>query len=642
MAYCIAGHHTGLANGNMQSDGRPSTPLCRRLAQAEKVCLPDWLCLPEIKMPVPFAGLQAQKQNHFAVQFFIRMLYSALVDADFLETENYYQPDTPRGTDVSLTYLRVALVQELARFGPPETDVNKLRAEVLERAGQTASQPPGFFSLTVPTGGGKTLASLKFALDHAIAHDMRRVIHVAPFTAIIEQTADTFRKALRSEEGTLEHHSAFQTEQELSETNAERMMLAAQNWDRPVVVTTAVQLFESLFANGSQKCRKLHNIAKSVIVLDEAQSLPVNFLRPCLAALKELVRGYGCSIVLCTATQPAIHCRDGLEAPEALVGTKTWEIAPNPAELFQRLKRVKVSQCGMLTNDDLIKRLKGKSALVIVNNKKQARALFDGLRGEGVFHLSTHMTATHRQDVLRKVREQLAARVPVLLIATALVEAGVDLDFPEVWRAVAGIDSIAQAAGRCNREGTMDGLGQVHVFEPEETFPPPPELHRNAEVARDILKEYPDPLTPEAVTAYFRRLYRNRTADLDAKGIMARINEAGGQYDYSFADIARDFHLIEDFTIPLIIAEGPYGMNADARKLLKYGKHAGSISRRLQPFVVQVTPRVRNTLVCLGAAAIERPDDFADQFVVLGNERLYDEEAGFSDAEPEDLGNLIV
>jgi len=638
IAFCIAGHHSGLPNGIDRAAGRPATPLSERLEQAEPVSLPADVTLPAPAMPAPLADRSAQA--FFELQFFTRMLFSALVDADFIETERFYAQGAPRSAPGELNALQAALAGHLGKFGPPETAVNRLRAEVLEAAGKAACQPPGLFTLTVPTGGGKTLTSLRFALDHAQAHGLRRVVYVAPFTAIIEQTADVFRGALANRDAVLEHHSAFDAETTFAdETQAERLKLAAQNWDRPVVVTTAVQFFESLFANRTQKCRKLHNIARSVIVLDEAQALPVNYLRPCLAAMKELVRGYGCSVVLCTATQPAIRDADGLRAEEAIPAEETREIAPNPAGLYRRLKRVDARFAGPLENDELASRVTGRKALVIVNNKRQARAIYDLLGSGNALHLSTNMTAAHRREVLARVRDGFDGPV----ISTALVEAGVDLDFPEVWRAVAGLDSIVQAAGRCNREGKSDRLGQVHVFEPEEDFPPPPELQQNAEIARDILRAHAeDPLSPEAVRAYFQRLYWDRDADLDSRGIMRRIKETGNRLDFPFADIAHDFRLIEEVTRPLIIGAGEYGLDDSARNLLEYGEYAGPIARAAQRYTVSVSPRVRDELVRVGAAHVLRPDEFDDQFVVLDNARLYDDAAGFSAENPEDLGMMMA
>lgn len=638
ISFCIAGHHSGLPNGLGRSKGRPATPLMERLNEAEEVDLPKGVDLPAPAMPAPLA--QSSGKQLFGKQFFTRILFSALVDADFIETERFYAPAVSRGPYTDLTALQAALARRLGEFGPPETPINHLRAEVLEAAGKSAGQPAGLFTLTVPTGGGKTLASLHFALAHALAHDLRRIIYVAPFTAIIEQTAEVFRHALGDPDAVLEHHSNFDAENTFAdETQAERLKLAAQNWDRPIVVTTAVQFFESLFANRTQKCRKLHNIARSVIVLDEAQSLPVNFLRPCLAALKELARGYGCSVVLCTATQPAIRDADGLRAQEAIPAKATREIAPDPPELYRRLKRVEARFAGLLGSDDLASRVAERKALVIVNNKRHARAIYDLLGPDKALHLSTNMTAAHRRDVLARVGEGFDGPV----ISTALVEAGVDLDFPEVWRALAGLDSIVQAAGRCNREGNDDRPGQVHVFEPEDGFPPPPELQQNAEIARDILRAHADdPLGPQAVRAYFKRLYWDRYDDLDSRRIMKRIKETGSHLDFPFADIAHDFRLIEEVTRPLIIGAGPYGMDAHARQYLEHGKYPGSIARALQRYTVSVSPRVRDELVRVGAADVVRPEDFLDQFVVLNNARLYDDAAGFSAENPEDLGMMIA
>jgi len=638
MAFCVAGHHSGLPNGLDRAAGRPATPLADRLNQAETVNLPHDVTLPLPSMPIPLA--ESSAKAFFETQFFTRMLFSALVDADFIETERFYTPGAPRGARTDLDALQSTLARHLEQFGPPETAVNRLRAEVLAAAGEAARHPPGLFTLTVPTGGGKTLSSLRFALEHARAHGLRRVIYVAPFTAIIEQTAAVFREALADPDAVLEHHSSFDASDTFEdETQAERLKLASQNWDRPVVVTTAVQFFESLFANRTQKCRKLHNIARSVIVLDEAQTLPVNYLRPCLAALKELVRGYGCSAVLCTATQPAIRDVDGLHADEAIPASETREIAPDPPQLYQKLKRVEARFVGRLRNDDLAARVAGRKALVIVNNKRQARAIYDLVGRGNALHLSTNMTAAHRRDVLARVRDGFDGPV----ISTALVEAGVDLDFPEVWRAVAGLDSIVQAAGRCNREGKRDRPGQLHVFEPEDGFPPPSELQQNAEIARDILRAYADePLSPEAVRAYFQRLYWDRDADLDSRGIMRRIKETGNRLDFPFADIANDFRVIDEVTRPLIIGAGAYGLDDAARRLLEHGNHAGAIARAVQRFTVSVSPRVRDELVRVGAAHVVRPEDFDDQFVVLDNARLYDDEAGFSTETPEDLGMMIV
>ncbi len=640
LAFCIAGHHSGLPNGMIRSeDGQPKAPLWERILNSEVVNFPDGIVLPELNVcPNPLRDLNGN--DLFEIQFFTRMLFSALVDADFIETERFYSPDAPRKCASSLSSLRAALAERLDAFPAPETAVNLLRAEVLAAAGRCAALEPGMFTLTVPTGGGKTLSSLRFALDHAIAHDLRRVVFVAPFTAIIEQTVDVFRDAVKDEDAVLEHQCSFDASGAVSdETQIKRMKLASQNWDRPVVVTTAVQFFESLFGNRTQKCRKLHNIARSVIVMDEAQTLPVPFLRPCLAALKELVRGYGCSVVLCTATQPAIRDADGLRVKEAIPKETTCEIAPDPQSLHRRLKRVEAHFSGSLDNATLAENVRSQKALVIVNNKQHARAIYDLLGAGNALHLSTNMTSRHRSDVLAWIKRGFDGPV----IATALVEAGVDLDFAYVWRAVAGLDSIVQAAGRCNREGKLNGLGQIHIFEPEDGFPPPHELKLNADIAVDVLRKYSkDPLCPDAVRTYFKRLYWDRHDDLDSRRILKRIQESGNRFDFPFADIAADFRLIKEETRPMIIGTGSYGLDSETKRLLEHGEYAGSIARKVQPFTISVMPRIRDGLIRMGAAHVVRSEMFGDQFVVLDNPRLYDEAAGFSMEDPQDLGTLIL
>jgi CRISPR-associated endonuclease/helicase Cas3 len=346
LAFAIAGHHSGLANGRAVGGG--TSPLNDRLKAAEQI--EPWFARTDLPVlrgaPVP---LMAAKHDPFGWQFFARMLFSALVDADSLETERWFaeanNEPVERGWSGALETLKTSLDRRLSEFDSDASELARLRAEVLLDCRAAANEPTGLFSLTVPTGGGKTLSSLAFALDHAIKHELDRIIYVIPFTSIVEQTAGEFRKALSDDDAILEHHSAFdegavRADKDLVEKDGtEKIRLARQNWDRPIVVTTAVQFFESLFANRRSPCRKLHNIARSVVVLDEAQTLPLKLLRPCLAALNELARGYRTSVVLCTATQPALTKDAGLKAPEALVAVR--EIIKPGRNLYGRLQRVR-------------------------------------------------------------------------------------------------------------------------------------------------------------------------------------------------------------------------------------------------------------------------------------------------------------
>jgi len=653
LAYCIAGHHAGLPNGLGSVVGKPATPLGDRLQTAELLVLPDGIALPVLATPAPLDP--APEVLNFSLHFFTRMLFSALVDADFLETEKFYDKvegrKSERGWTGSLEGLDRALTAHLSKFGPPESEVNKLRAHILAHARGQAMKAPGLFSLTVPTGGGKTLTSLAFALDHARKHGLKRIIYVIPFTSIVEQTADVFRKALGDDDAVLEHHASFDWDGLNDPQEGERLKLAAQNWDRPIIVTTAVQFFESLYANRTSKCRKLHRLANAVIILDEAQTLPLRLLRPCLAALKELARGYGASVVFCTATQPALIKEDGFPADEGLARDDVREIAPDPPALYTALRRVQVSDAaGMLDDAALAGKIAAQEqVLAILNNRRHVRALYDVLADfPGATLLTTLMTAAHRRKVLQNVRDALTNGRPVRLVATSLIEAGVDVDFPQVWREVAGIDSIAQAAGRCNREGTR-ARGDVYVFRSSEDFKPPADLKQFAEIGAEIMASHADPLSLAAVRDYFRQLYWDRGAEaLDCvsvgsvRGIMKALANSGNQMDFPFADIAHAFRIIEQASVPLIIQGGDWGIPEDMLKGFHHRPHAGPLARDFQPFQVQIPQYQRAQLLQAGAAEIWRESEFGEQFVLLTNERLYDATAGFSADDPELLKDMIA
>jgi len=658
LAYVIAGHHAGLANGAAHGNG--TLPLDSRLSAAEN--LQPWFPVAELPtLAKPPAPLIAAKSDPFGWAFFTRMLFSALVDADFLETERWMAEaearSVERGWLGSLEELKARLDQNSSsRFGSfaADSDLLRLRAEVLADCRAAATLAPGLFSLTVPTGGGKTLSSLAFALDHALTHGLDRVIYVIPFTSIVEQTAQVFREALQDADAILEHHSAFDSEklERLSTRDGdygqERLRLAAQNWDRPIVVTTAVQFFESLFAARTGKCRKLHNIARSVVILDEAQTLPLKPLRPCLAAINELARGYRTSVMLCTATQPAVRDSD-VDAPWALKNVR--EIVDDGRGLSARLKRVRAEIKSTMTDADLISALAAvDQGLVIVNNRRHARELFEAMRETGLdggCHLTTAMTAAHRQQVLEEIRKNLSLQRHVRLVSTSLIEAGVDISFKAVWRAWAGLDQIVQAAGRCNRDGKLGPEGGLlTIFEPEaiEGRAPPRELAQNAEAAMRVLRDGTDPLSEEAVKAYFGELLWIRNdggawARLDdvkvgareVRGVMRSIDATKHGLDFPFSDIAEAFRLIEQTMVPLIIPAAAHPAAGAPEQLLRkldFVPSPGGVARELQRFVVQIPRRARADLLATDAARAIREKDFGDQFVVLANTDLYDADRG--------------
>ena len=615
LAPCIAGHHAGLPDG---------ADLGRRLDPATKP-IPDasgWMV--HIQAPAK-AVLKPSRhltnpdpdQQGFTQAFLIRMLFSCLVDADFIATEAFYSGGSvERGLAVGLRTLqdRLAAYLDGLRAKAAPTGLNAIRAEILDYALTKAADTPGFFTLTVPTGGGKTLASLRFALAHALATGKRRVIYVIPFTSIIEQTADAFRAAV-GDEAVLEHHSSFdweEAERRWADGGDERdglgvLRRAAENWDTPIVVTTAVQFFESLFANRTSRCRKLHNIVDSVLVLDEAQMLPLPLLLPCLAALSELTRNYGASAVLCTATQPALRCQDGAlrDLRGKLLGLDIGdgrELAPRPAALYTALTRAKVEVLPGATSDEAIAERFGArpQMLCIVNRRDHAFALFDRIAElPGAAHLSTLMCPAHRRAVLAELRARLCRGDPVRLVATSLIEAGVDISFPEVWRAMAGVDSIAQAAGRCNREGELlPALGCVVVFTPADpSFVSPPRgLIPAQEAARGVLRDCPDPLSPDAVRAYFGELYFVKGIEaLDREHIFDLLRGSGPDPGFPFATIAEKFRLIEDAMLPVVV---PWNADATATldRLAKAGRPRREDLRKLQQFTVGIPPATRQTV----------------------------------------------
>lgn len=429
LAYCVAGHHGGLPDGMTATESCLSKRLKRKVDPFEEVFESFNLSLPETLLPSDFPLRHGS--DGFTFAFLIRMLFSCLVDADFLDTEAYMQPEkiNLRGFDTDFQKLEINLNHYIKILVGKKKNslVSQERSKILDECRAAAILTPGFFSLTVPTGGGKTLSSMAFALRHAHIYKKTRIIYVIPFTSIIEQNAQIFKEAL-GEEHVLEHHSDLNPD-----TESLQSKLAAENWDIPIVVTTNVQFFESLFSNKPSKCRKVHNIINSVIVIDEAQMLSPDYLLPTLRATQELVAGYGCSIVLCTATQPALG--QSATFPNGL--TNIREIVSNPCHLYERFRRVNVTIIEEpLSNVELSEKLLNeKQVLCIVNTRKLARDIFN-LFGddEAHFHLSTNMYAVHRSRKLKKIKNRLDAGLPCRVVSTQLVEAGVDIDFPTVYR----------------------------------------------------------------------------------------------------------------------------------------------------------------------------------------------------------------
>ena len=616
-ASAIIGHHGGMPDlggkASVDGDGTVMGRCKKRLEDAYDYS--HFWKENDIDKHNLYPSWLKKDRNTFIDAFYTRLLFSCLVDADYLDTEAFMKPDhAVRGQYASLDELLQKLNRYIAPWlDAPKNPLNGKRSEILRNCLEAADKDQGIKTLTVPTGGGKTISSLAFALTHAMKHDLDRVIYVVPYTSIIEQNAAVF-KTILGDENVIEHYSGIAAD----ETNdiernqrIRRKMLATENWDAPIIVTTAVQFFESLFSNKPSKCRKLHNIANSVIIFDEAQMIPLSYLKPCIFAIGELVRHYHVTAVLCTATQPSLNQFFSNYAPELSIR----EICNDVPALQFFFRRVHYRDAGNMAleriNDALIRQ---KQVLCIVNTRKSAQELLKLLPAEGSYHLSTWMTPEHRSATLNVIRDRLARGMICRVVSTSLLEAGVDVDFPQVWREKSGLDSILQAAGRCNREGKRSAEGsEVVLFSLDGNVPK--YIQRNC-IAAEIAMEgtsYPD--DSAVIKMYFDQLYRlSGQRALDEKCILDMCKKC------EFKSIAEHFHLIDDQTYTVYIPQ--YARSEDIRAL-RDGQYSRALIRRLGRSAVNIWQWDWKKLI--EAGTIEQMDENSG---ILINEDAYDARYG--------------
>ena len=627
MAYALAGHHGGLMNGIAWSSGANDaassfrTPLEIRLSKEvdpydgfTNLVETGLVRLPALSdLEKPFACRKRassddeirRREMSFGYCFLVKFLFSCLVDADYLDTEAFMTPEAAlvRGSRqyATIEQLSQMLDGHMASLmaGAQKTIVNDARRSIYEDCVQSAQHETGLFTLTVPTGGGKTLSSMAFALKHARIWGLKRIIVAIPFTSIVEQTAEQYKRVF-GEENVLEHHSNYDFG-DLDDEERIAQRLAVQNWDAPIVVTTNVQLLESLYSNKPGKSRKVHNMANSVIVLDEAQTLPDSLLRPSLAVLEELVHGFGASVVLCTATQPAL-------SNEWPFGSNSTEIISN-RDCFDAAfgHRVRFEMMGKVDECDIVELLgRSRQALCIVGTKGEALRIYEDVVGsaaeygeltrdsdpgyDGFFHLSAFMVPAHRSAVISAVRKRLRDGERCVVISTQLVEAGVDVDFPVVYREMAGIDSLVQAAGRCNREGRSE-IGIVRVFDcviDGEVSKTGAWLEEMKRICRDVIRENDDCIDDSLVEKFFEKRYGS--ADLDAAGIYQALSSGDivkAQFKtIPFEQCAVDYRIIDDNTVPVFVPWGSEG-RALLGKLLDSSVRS-AFAASLQRFSVSV------------------------------------------------------
>ncbi len=634
--WLIMGHHTGLADYSSDKIGSKALePKMRDSTVSDEILGSTPVEIKTQSIPQPPEILRESLPAD--ISFLTRMIFSCVVDADFLDTENFMNAQKGKCRNIKYPKIQELLVHfnihmEKMCQNAKSTKINSIRFEVLQQCRQASSEKPTVFSLTVPTGGGKTLSSLAFALQHSVNWNKRRIIYVIPYTSIIEQTANVFREIPGFSDAVLEHHSNISDESEGKESVRRR--LAMENWDAPIIVTTAVQFFESLYASKTSRCRKLHNIANSVIIFDEAQCLPPEYIRPAVFAIRELQRHYHVTPILCTATQPVLTQTEQFDFSFKEGFESVTEIVSDPVSLTNKLKRVDIEICYNLnpvSYDQLAKMLlsEKQSVLCIVNRKNDCRLLAELLPEEQTVHLSTNMCPKHRLQTMGRIRKRLNdEKEPFYVISTSLVEAGVDLDFPVVYRALAGLDSIAQAAGRCNREGNLLGMGKTVVFQPEEQ---PDYVLTQASLARGYLDEscLSEIFSSKTFTDYFKQRFFQLGADtLDKQKIL---NLLGGKLDFYYRTAAERFRMIDDsWQLSLIIPFGDASQLVD--KLIDWD--ARSLFRKLQQYTISVPKQVLWKLI---------DDDYARELpeypgtYFLHTKLLYTEQFGF--VSPDEIDN---
>jgi CRISPR-associated endonuclease/helicase Cas3 len=603
LAFIIGGHHGGLMDANRLRERVQKKQKEDRVTEALK----EYRALlgnraPDLSKLRPPAWVSTPH----AAEFWLRLLHSALVDADCLDSEAFSSPErfAKRERVARIEPLFEALItSQQCLIEGSAGDVNKVRAEIYGSCLETALLPTGVFSLTVPTGGGKTLSSMAFALRHAITHKLRRVIVALPYTSIIEQNADVYRRLFAevNPDAVLEHHSAAASSETPGEADdrEERDRLAGETWDAPIIVTTTVQLLESLFANRNSRLRKLHRIVRSVIVLDEVQTLPPELLRPTLDVLRHLVDAYGVTILLCTATPPALVSREGFEGFDEVT-----EIIQEPESLFRRLARVtyEVKEDPWSWERVALEMQSSEQVLAILNTKKDAASLLAALgEDRSVLYLSTQLCGAHRRAILAEVQSRLRGGNPVRLVSTQVVEAGVDIDFPLVLRAVGPFDRIVQAAGRCNREGRLGNRGgRVVVFRPADGGKLPPGAYAaGAGVTEAMLAERGvfDFDDPASALTYFERLYARRELDRE------RIQDLRKRL--LFEQTAAAYRLIDDEAVPVVVAYPAAGLQARDRahlldRIERQGQAFSSDFRSLQPYLVNLRQHAHSDAVARG------------------------------------------
>ncbi len=611
--YCIAGHHSGLPDVGTKVDREEEGTLCakcKRKAQDYSVYRSELTLRPLRDKPFRFTPPQDQATFQKRFAFWIRMMFSALVDADNLDTEAFCQGARPP-IPGDLARCREQLDQKLRSFAA-DTSVRRARRALLEQAMGRAGEEADLYLMNMPTGSGKTLASMAFALEQAVRRGLKRIIYVIPYTSIIEQNAGVFREIF-GEDVVLEHHYNFDDKKIGEEGTREKLRRAAENWEAPVIVTTNVQFFESIYGNRPAEMRKLHNIAGSMLVFDEAHLFPEAFYQPCLEAVKFLVRDYGCRALFLTATMPDFSAwLKDFGCGEL----KTCELIRDTS-VFPVFERCRIEDLSAVSVEKLLSLAsEATSSLLVVNTRRAARMLYEKLGGEK-YHLSTWMTKLDRDRVIRKVREALSQGRQFVLVSTSLIEAGVDLDFERVFRERAGLDNVLQTAGRCNREGRRDPAScraYVFDFEEQEWGTRDPAMKTRQYFCLGEMQKRG--ASPEAVRAYFDRLFGYYQGEMKQHDFSGAVTALG----FQFETYAEKFRLIDDNSLGVIVVDPE---DEQEREILNsLALDSKKARRQLQAYAVSLRGWEADRLRAQGVLE-ER-----DGLIFLTNFNYYDRETG--------------
>lgn len=622
-AYCIAGHHTGLPDCGSEVDveEQQSTLFAKIKRDVQDYsAFNDELDLHELK---EFPAKQSINRisDRWAVEygFWTRMMYSSLVDADYLDTEKVYNQNVIRGDNVDLTRC-LELINDKIHSFTMDTEVKKARNELRKQMLMHTHDESNLYLLNMPTGSGKTLASMQFALERAKLKNKKKIIYVIPFTSIVEQNARVF-KEIFGEDSVLEHHCNFDYEKMQDHSVKEKMKRNTENWDASIIVTTNIQFFESIYSNKSRDLRKIHNLANSIIIFDEVHTLPMKFYQPCLDAVKILTTRYNAEGIFMSATLPDYN--------KWLAEMKCQEMKVvdliNDRENLKVFNRCVIKNLGIITKEQLsYKAQESKSTLIVVNKRRTAKELYEKLSGNR-FHLSTYMNHDDREKTIRAVTELLQRGEQVVLVSTSLIEAGVDLDFQVVFRELAGLDNLLQAAGRCNREGKrMNAMTYSFEFDDDVTSYQD-EIYQRRVFTREAFELFEDITSKEAIEFYFNRVYtyaKDNMLSMDFANKIRQIQHGKymGMIGFDFKTYAQEFQLIPDDTKSVIV------MNDESRKYVKelQFSHSMEIKRKLQKYSVALREREWNELYYMGVIVNENGVD------CLENQSYYNSETGIA------------